>query len=84
MEIDTKQLATERLVHTVCQQMRHGINSDGTTTCELCPAVLQTPCGPGTQGCYRRALQVIELIRAADQLPPERPGGDNSPLLAGV
>ena len=53
---------SDAVVHEVCSYLRKA-NEPGP--CENCPAVIQTPYGPGTQACYALAHEAIEVVLRA-------------------
>jgi hypothetical protein len=61
-----KQLST---IHAICQLIREntwaGID-ETKALCHKCPQTIQSPYGPGTQGCFLLATEVYDLARQPD------------------
>lgn len=64
--------ALER-IHAICNIIREstwaGID-EGKSKCRGCPAVIESPYGPGTQGCYLLALEVFNIALHGHPLGP--------------
>lgn len=47
---------SKELVHQVCPYLRQSLD------CKKCSRTVQSPYGPGTQGCFALAEEVIEIV----------------------
>lgn len=67
-------LTTDERLHAICKAIREntwaGID-ESRALCHGCPAVIESPYGPGTQGCYLLAIEVFNIAVHGNRLGPD-------------
>lgn len=67
---------TDQRLHEICKVIREntwaGID-ESKALCHGCPATIESPYGPGTQGCYLLAQEVFNIAVYGDRLGAVEP-----------
>lgn len=67
------QLPSKTMVHRVCQFLSDEaeIATGEAHSCKKCELTIESPYGPGVQGCVMRAQELIALVRSSDETPEQ-------------
>lgn len=65
MEPTEQPSAEQQLIHRVCEFLCEEIErgSDNICQCRRCPMTIDTPYGPGVNGCILRAQELIAIVK---------------------